>query len=68
MDIVAAVALPIVLIVLGLWVKQLLYDPSTDGMVLGVGLLALAGIVWIAWPLFQLGFEFYGQLLGLPKT
>lgn len=66
MDIVAAIALPIVFIVLILWLKQLLYDPSTDGLVLGVGLLALAGIVFLAWPLFELGFEFYGHLLASP--
>ena len=66
MDIVAAIALPIVLVVLVLWVKELLYDPSTDGWTIGLALLILAGIVVIAWPLFELGFEFYGQLLGSP--
>jgi hypothetical protein len=64
MEIVAAIALPIVLIVLLLWIKQLLYDPSTDGWTIGLALLLLAGIVVIAWPLFELGFQFYGQLLA----
>ena len=68
MDIVAAIALPIVLIVLVLWVKQLLDDPSTDGWTVGLGLLVLTGIVVIAWPLFELGFDFYGQLLASPPA
>jgi hypothetical protein len=35
-------------------------------LILGLGLLVFAGIVFLAWPLVALGFEFYGQLFTSP--
>ncbi len=65
MELVCAIALPIVAIVFIRWLVILVDDPSYDGPTLLLAVLFMLGILWIATPLIEMGVGFYAAALEL---
>jgi len=65
LQIVAGLGLPVLIFVFIAWIRQLLDDPSNDGLTVVLGLVFMVGILWIGFPLLMMGVDFWGQVFGL---